>query len=62
MDYPSKPGQPHFGHPLFIFQTSTSSKEDARHKNTNTDYCDAVLSHSFSDIDGVTRDGNPYPF
>lgn len=62
MDSHFKPGMPPFGHPLSVFQTSTSSKEDARHKNTNTDYCEAVLSHSVIICQGVTRDGNPYPF
>lgn len=63
MNSHSKPGMPphldihfqYFRHPLL-------PRGDAGHKNTNTDYCDAVLSHSVIICQGVTRDGNPYPF
>ena len=59
MDYPSDSildiHFQYFRHPLL-------PRWDAGHKNTNTDYCDAVLSHSLFRYRGVTRDGNPYPF
>ena len=45
----------YFRHPLL-------PRWDAGHKNTNTDYCDAVLSHSLFRYRGVTRDGNPHPY
>ena len=45
----------YFRHPLL-------PRWDAGHKNTNTDYCDAVLSHSLFRYRGVTRDGNSHPY